>query len=273
MHIYGENIMKNLSFLTLFAFLSVGFVVADEPVDEDVEVVAEATMSESSDAAEDEDVQELGRVSVTGSRIKRVDIEGATPLITITRADIDNAGFQTVYDAVSNLTQNTGSVNGENFQAGFNASLQPINLRDFGPGRTLVLVNGKRTADYPFPYNGESASFNWGAIPLAAVERIEVLTSGASSIYGSDAVAGVVNVILVDGLEKQTARVVAGAGVNQGSGGETLNLEFAGGGFGERYSYTYALEYYDEQQVPISSRSEHDSYLCLLYTSDAADDC
>ena len=261
MHIYGENIMKNLSFLTLFAFLSVGFVVADEPVDEDVEVVAEATMSESSDAADDEDVQELGRVSVTGSRIKRVDIEGATPLITITRADIDNAGFQTVYDAVSNLTQNTGSVNGENFQAGFNASLQPINLRDFGPGRTLVLVNGKRTADYPFPYNGESASFNWGSIPLAAVERIEVLTSGASSIYGSDAVAGVINVILVDGLERQTARVVAGAGVNKGSGGETLNLEFAGGGFGERYSYTYALEYYDEQQVPISSRSEHDSYL------------
>ena len=226
--------MKNLSFLTLFAFLSVSFVVADEPVDEDVEVVAEATMTESEDAAEDEDAQDLGRVSVTGSRIKRVDIEGATPLITITRADIDNAGFQTVYDAVSNLTQNTGSVNGENFQAGFNASLQPINLRDFGPGRTLVLVNGKRTADYPFPYNGESASFNWGAIPLAAVERIEVLTSGASSIYGSDAVAGVVNVILVDGLEKQTARVVAGAGVNQGSGGETLNLEFAGGGFGER---------------------------------------
>ena len=253
--------MKNLSFLTLFAFLSFGFVVADEPVDEDVEVVSEATMSETSDASEDEDVQELGKVSVTGSRIKRVDIEGATPLITITRADIDNAGFQTVYDAVSNLTQNTGSVNGENFQAGFNASLQPINLRDFGPGRTLVLVNGKRTADYPFPYNGESASFNWGAVPLAAVERIEVLTSGASSIYGSDAVAGVVNVILVDGLERQTARVVAGAGVNKGSGGETLNLEFAGGGFGERYSYTYALEYYDEQQVPISSRSEHDSYL------------
>ena len=65
MHIYGENIMKNLSFLTLFAFLSVSFVVADEPVDEDVEVVAEATMTESEDAAEDEDAQDLGRVSVT----------------------------------------------------------------------------------------------------------------------------------------------------------------------------------------------------------------
>ena len=147
------------------------------------EVVSETAVATSNEAS-DSDVQELGRVSVTGSRIKRTDIEGATPLITITRDDIEANGFQNVFDAVSNLTQNTGSINGENFQAGFNGSLQPINLRDFGPGRTLVLVNGKRTADYPFPYNGESASFNYASIPLAAVDRIEVLTSGASSIYG-----------------------------------------------------------------------------------------
>ena len=126
--------------------------------------VAETTVDTSDDSEATEasgDSQDLGRVSVTGSRIKRTDIEGATPLITITKDDIRAQGFQTVFDAVSNLTQNTGSVNGENFQAGFNGSLQPINLRDFGPGRTLVLVNGKRTADYPFPYNGESASFNY----------------------------------------------------------------------------------------------------------------
>ena len=70
-------------------------------------------------------------------------------------------------------------------------------MRDFGPGRTLVLVNGKRMADYPFPYNSNSASFNWASIPLAAVERIEILTAGASSIYGSDAVAGVINLSLI----------------------------------------------------------------------------
>jgi len=161
-------INKNLFLLT--AILSVGMLYADNPGEDvasapeveetaEAEVVAneEQVVSEASvsTASAEDGVQELGRVAVTGSRIKRVDVEGATPLITITRSDIEAQGFQTVYDAVSNLTQNTGSVNGENFQAGFNGSLQPINLRDFGPGRTLVLVNGKRTADYPFPYNGE----------------------------------------------------------------------------------------------------------------------
>ena len=266
-------INKNLFLLT--AILSVGMLYADNPGEDvasapEVEETAEAevvvneeqVVSEASvsTASAEDGVQELGRVAVTGSRIKRVDVEGATPLITITRSDIEAQGFQTVYDAVSNLTQNTGSVNGENFQAGFNGSLQPINLRDFGPGRTLVLVNGKRTADYPFPYNGESASFNYAAIPLAAVDRIEVLTSGASSIYGSDAVAGVVNIILVDGLEDRTFRAQVGGGVGAGTGGETVNFEFAGGGFTDRLSYTYALEYRDEQPVPIQSRSEHDSW-------------
>ena len=266
---------KNILFLT--AILSFGNLYADNPGEEvssapevvestadeapalTEEVVSETEVATESSSSED-GVQELGRVSVTGSRIKRTDIEGATPLITITRSDIEAQGFQTVYDAVSNLTQNTGSVNGENFQAGFNGSLQPINLRDFGPGRTLVLVNGKRTADYPFPYNGESASFNYAAIPLAAVDRIEVLTSGASSIYGSDAVAGVVNIILVDGLEDKTVRAQVGGGIGSGTGGETVNIEFAGGGFTDRFSYTYALEYRDEQPIPIQSRSEHDSW-------------
>ncbi|MEQ9728917.1 TonB-dependent receptor plug domain-containing protein, partial [Pseudomonas sp. WHRI 8822A] len=69
----------------------------------------------------------------------------------------------------------------------------PINLRDLGPGRTLLLVNGRRVADYPLPYGGESNFSNYSNIPSAAVERIEILTGGASAIYGSDAVAGVVN--------------------------------------------------------------------------------
>ena len=267
--------MLNKNTLLLTGFLSFGILFADNPVVDGIEVsdanpdssvsttevvVAEAEVANESSSS-DEDVQELGKVSVTGSRIKRTDIEGATPLITITRSDMEAQGFDTVYDAVSNLTQNTGSVNGENFQAGFNGSLQAINLRDFGPGRTLVLVNGKRTGDYPFPYNGESASFNYAAIPLAAVDRIDILTSGASSIYGSDAVAGVVNIILVDGLEDNTLRVQAAGGVGAGTGGETINIEFSGGGFTDKLSYTYAAEYRDEQSIPIQSRSEHDSFL------------
>ena len=74
-------------------------------------------------------------------------------------------------------------------------------------------------ADYPFPYNGRSASFNWASIPLAAVERLEVLTAGASSIYGSDAIAGVINVVLVEGVEETSVRVNAGRYLDASDGG------------------------------------------------------
>ena len=128
--------MNNFKYLTIFSFLTVGLVFADNPGEDMTsapvaapaqEAVVETTVAETTvDTSDDSeateasgDSQDLGRVSVTGSRIKRTDIEGATPLITITKDDIRAQGFQTVFDAVSNLTQNTGSVNGENFQAGF----------------------------------------------------------------------------------------------------------------------------------------------------------
>ena len=185
----------NKYFLSLFFVATFSLVSVAQDSEE---VVASEEVSESSD----EDVEDVGRVTVTGSRIKRTDIEGASPLLVITRDDIDNAGFNTVFDAVSSLSQNTGETVGEQFQAGFNPNINAINLRDFGPGRTLVLVNGKRMADYPYPYNGEASSFNYASIPLAVVDRIEVLAAGASSIYGSDAIAGVINVITIDGLEE-----------------------------------------------------------------------
>ena len=90
------------------------------------------------------------------------------------------------------------------------AANNQLNLRDFGPGRTLVLVNGKRRANYPYPSGEGDASFNWNRIPIGIVERIEILTAGASAVYGADAVAGVVNVILVDGMEDYSLQVRVG---------------------------------------------------------------
>ena len=78
---------------------------------------------------------------------------------------------------------------------GGNRSDNQLNLRDFGPGRTLVLVNGLRRANYPYPSGEGDASFNWNRIPIGIVERIEILTSGASAVYGADAVAGVINFV------------------------------------------------------------------------------
>ena len=242
----------NKYFLSLFFVATFSLVSVAQDSEE---VVASEEVSESSD----EDVEDVGRVTVTGSRIKRTEIEGASPLLVITRDDIDNAGFNTVFDAVSSLSQNTGETVGEQFQAGFNPNINAINLRDFGPGRTLVLVNGKRMADYPYPYNGEASSFNYASIPLAVVDRIEILAAGASSIYGSDAIAGVINVITIDGLEDKSLRVFSGTHLS--GGGDNTTVEFAGGGFTDKLSYTYAFEFYKQDAIYGDDRKEFDSYL------------
>ena len=256
------RIFKNLFNFSIFFLFSLSFTVlnayADETVDEVESVEASA---EVSDESEDEDVTDVGKVTVTGSRIKRIDIEGATPIQVITRTDIDQAGYGSVYDAVSNLTQNIGQTFGENFQAGFTPANQVIDLRDFGPGRTLVLVNGKRMADYPFPYSGTQSSFNWASIPLAAVERIEVLTAGASSIYGSDAIAGVINVVLVEGVEETTVRVTAGRFLEASDGGgQEYGIEFTTGGVINNFTYTVAVEAKRYDPLFTTDRDEYDNY-------------
>ena len=125
-----------------------------------------------------------------------------------------------------------------------NASNNQLNLRDFGPGRTLVLVNGKRRANYPYPQGDGDASFNWNRIPIGIVERIEILTSGASAVYGSDAVAGVVNVILVDGMEEFAvqARVGAHQPFTNRSAGESVNIEISGGKYFDNGSMVYGID-------------------------------
>ena len=256
------NIYRVLFSFSTFLFLSLTFsisAVADQEVDDVESVEAVAEVSDEED--EDEDVTDVGKVTVTGSRIKRIDIEGATPITVITRADIDQAGYGTVYEAVSNLTQNIGETFGENYQIGFTPANQVIDLRDFGPGRTLVLVNGKRMADYPFPYNGRSASFNWASIPLAAVERIEVLTAGASSIYGSDAIAGVINVVLVEGVEETSLRVNGGRYLDaSNNGGQDWGIEFTTGGVFNKFTYTIAAEITHLDPLLTTDRDEYDNY-------------
>ncbi len=138
----------------------------------------------------------LDKVSVVGSRIKRAEIEGPAPITVISRADIDREGFQTVGDMLQSLTQqSTANFTGDLAVTGFTPNAQVINLRGMGPGYTLTLVDGRRPPQYPQPYNRDNNVVNVKAIPSAMVERIEVLTGGASAIYGSDAVAGVVNIV------------------------------------------------------------------------------
>ena len=140
----------------------------------------------------------LESVEVTGSRIPRAEVEGPAPVTVITAQQMSAAGFTSVPDVLRSLTQNGGETQSQ--QSGMGAVTTPgaqqVDLRGLGPNKTLVLVNGRRVADFPLPLRGQNNFTDIGNIPLGMVERIEVLTGSASAVYGSDAMAGVINFIL-----------------------------------------------------------------------------
>jgi outer membrane receptor protein involved in Fe transport len=127
------------------------------------------------------------KIEVTGSRIRRTDIEGANPVTVMSRVDIEKFGVTSIGDVLQAIPSAGSAINTNNNNGGNGTTT--INIRGIGSNRTLVLVNGKRWA----PGLGGSVDLN--NIPAAIIERIEVLKDGASAVYGSDAIAGVVNII------------------------------------------------------------------------------
>ncbi|MDZ7867826.1 MAG: TonB-dependent receptor [Rheinheimera sp.] len=135
------------------------------------------------------------RIEVTGSRIKRTDLAGASPVTVISAEDIALSGFANVEEILQAGIGNAGrSVEGN--ESSWTQGANTINLRGMGENRTLVLVNGKRVPQFPTATGGTTNFVDTSTFPSSAVERIEILTGGASAIYGSDAVGGVVNIIL-----------------------------------------------------------------------------
>lgn len=201
---------------------------------------------------------QLERVEITGSSIKRIDAETALPVQILNRADIQRSGASNVEQLLKSISAtstlgsqsvaNTGPGGGQ----GGSGSVSLISLRGLGAQRTLVLINGRRSA----PAAGTSA-VDISTIPISAIERVEVLKDGASAIYGSDAVAGVVNFILrrdFSGLEVSTT---VGAPTRDGGGTEAKLSLF--GGFGnfdaDRYSVTVGASYASVKPIFGSSRS------------------
>jgi len=211
----------------------------------------------AADAPTAQDSKTLEQVTVTGSRIPRVDVEGPSPVITISAADIQSRGFRSVYDALNALSQNTGMTQGEDFGNTFTPAANTINLRGLGPNHTLVLVNGRRVADYPVAYDGSVNFVNLSNVPAVMIERIEVLTGGASAVYGSDAIAGVVNVIL-----KQKAKgidVDLRAGGTQGGGGANQRLQIGGGHSWGKLDAVFGVELTHREPIWGTDRSFMDS--------------
>lgn len=179
------------------------------------------------------------RVVVTGTNIRGA-APGSSPVDVYTSADIRRSGATTTEQFVAKIPQNLGTMSqyGPGARSGNtnNNAVTAIDLRGLGVGTTLTLLNGHRMA---LSNSGQSADVSF--IPLGAVERVEVLTDGASAIYGSDAIGGVVNFILRDEYEGSESRVSTGAvsqgGMRQGGAGHTTGIRWQGGNGLLSYDY------------------------------------
>lgn len=144
---------------------------------------------------------EVERIEVTGSRIKRTDLEGVAPVTVISALEIEASGFSSVEELLQSSVFNSGRTIQGN-ESSWTQGASTINMRGMGANRTLVLVNGKRIPQYPTATGGQSNFVDTSTFPTSAIERIEILSGGASAIYGSDAIGGVVNIILKNQFER-----------------------------------------------------------------------
>jgi iron complex outermembrane receptor protein len=213
---------------------------------------AASAISVSASAQETQQADEsakIERIDVTGSRIRSTDIETSQPVFTMTRMDIANQGFTSVTDILQNMST-TGAPpisRSAPLTSGENAGGNYANLRNLGANRTLVLVNGKRLGITT------SGLQDLSAIPMSMVERVDVLKDGASTLYGSDAMAGVINIITRKDFEGLELSVYAGE-YDEGDG-DKKNISLVGGFASDKGSITFGAEWRDEKGVWAKDRS------------------
>lgn len=186
-------------------------------------------------AAQDSGADNVERIQVTGSRIKRTDMETASPITVFDSEAIESSGFTTMEKFVHNIPSMNGGYNGSNTNNG-SGGYASANLRGLGSSRTLILLNGRRYA-----------SGDLNSIPMAYIERVEVLRDGASTIYGSDAIAGVINFITkkdFEGAEFSAQYDLTGQG-----DGETTKLSGVIGASSGKGNVVLALEYQNRNSI------------------------
>jgi iron complex outermembrane receptor protein len=169
----------------------------------------------------------LDRITVTGSNIPRTNTETPSPVQVVTRQEIDRTGKTTVAEYLQTLTSDGAGSIPKSFGNGFAGGGAGISLRGLGAGSTLVLLNGRRMATYGLADDGQKVFTDLSTIPLDAVERIDILKDGASAIYGSDAIAGVVNIILRSDFEGAILR--GSYGISGDSDGDTRKATLTAG--------------------------------------------
>ena len=202
------------------------------------------------------DDEELEKISITGSRIKKIDLEGASPVLVIDREAMEKTGYNSVGDVLRDMTVNSfGS-----YRETTNSSVPgaaTVSLRGLGSDRTLILIDGKRMQKDAYLNSGDL-----GLIPFAAVERIEVLKDSASAVYGSDALGGVVNIITrndFNGTEVSVKQLVS-----EQVGGDQTEVSVTSGYANSKFNVTGILSY--RNNTAIYSRDREHSRIGLSQT-------
>ncbi|ACR32547.1 TonB-dependent receptor [Burkholderia glumae] len=202
-------------------------------------------------------VAQIKRFEVTGSLIRSSDKVGFNQVQTITQKDITSSGAVTVSDFLRNTTANSANSWGEGQSSSFAAGAAGIALRGLPEKYTLVLVDGQRVAPFAFFSNADDSFFDLNTIPLNAIERIEIVKTGAVSQYGSDAIGGVVNIITKHDFRGLQLDGSLGSAINAGNGNGTTKFGVLGG-FGDlnadRFNITAAASFYKSNGFTLADR-------------------
>lgn len=196
--------------------------------------------------AQEESITE--EVLVTGTRIARDPLSTTGPITVISTEAIERSGVANIDELLKRMPSVGTNGIGKNDNNG-GAGLAWVDLRNLGATRTLVLVNGRR---FVSSTSGVASAVDLGNIPVAMIDRVEVLTDGASAIYGSDAIAGVINIVMKDSFEG--TEVSAKLGDTLEGGGDSQELSFTSGLSEERYELVGNISYHKRGEVGYSDR-------------------
>ncbi|MCT7940569.1 TonB-dependent receptor plug domain-containing protein [Shewanella holmiensis] len=200
--------------------------------------------------------EELERIEVTGTHIKRTDMEGASPMTVLTAEDIAKSGAQDISQLLSKLPvsgSGTFSTQGNNSDDTANGGAA-VSLRGLGADSTLVLLNGRRIAVSSFAKSIDTAFVDINSIPISAVKRIDIVKDGASATYGSDAIAGVINIILKKDFEGFEVNGKVAETVEDGGGQQSGSILFGTDAANGKAHTTVIFDYFKERETLFGDR-------------------
>ena len=222
-------------------------------------MLAGNAIAQEQDQEQVEEITNVEEVLITGSRIKRDGFSSSSPIDIVIAEDATRMGFTDLASMLQASTVAAGytqvtSASSTAFVQNGGAGTQTISLRGLGANRTLSLLNGRRAG--PAGTRGSVSSFDMNVLPLAGIQSVEILKDGASSIYGSDAVAGVVNYITKKG---DGGEINAGVSQPTESGGETYQISGSYGKEFERGYFRVTGDYYREEEL---AKGDRDYFAC-----------